>query len=404
MTILGNYQQFGGRHPETGSVHNVLSYQGVTAPHSEDAPSEALLLGVSGGITVGYFFFEYKGFDPHLALMTRNTFDPLQTLLERLGVQQTAKQSANPEKGHENLLDALANGEAPIVWADIFSLPYNAYDFDPRDHRMMPLVVYGHDGDTVHIADQAAVGLTAPAEDFAQARARVKKLKFRVLTLGAPNFDKLPKAVEDGIRQCIALYVDKPPMGAVHNFGLAALEHFVEMLTNTRNKNSWARYFAPGRKMFAGLVGYNANPGLWGWIDGWGDGGAERGRYADFLDEAAEILGKGELKESAEIFRQSQKQWAQLAKACLPDEHPRLAEARQLLEKRHTLFIKQGNESLDERKKINAKIEQLREQAAEDFSLSDEEVVDLRDSMAEIIWQIRNTEKRAVESMQAALE
>ena len=77
MPVLDNYSHFTGRHWETGTVCNYLAYQGITAPHTGQPYSEALLLGVSGGVVMGYFTFAYEGYDPHVALLTRNTFDPL---------------------------------------------------------------------------------------------------------------------------------------------------------------------------------------------------------------------------------------------------------------------------------------------------------------------------------------
>ncbi|MBN1449981.1 MAG: hypothetical protein JW963_03125 [Anaerolineales bacterium] len=55
MNIKSSFGKFNGRHWETGSVHNALALQGVVAPHTGQPFSEALLLGVSGGITFGYF-------------------------------------------------------------------------------------------------------------------------------------------------------------------------------------------------------------------------------------------------------------------------------------------------------------------------------------------------------------
>jgi hypothetical protein len=132
MPILTDYQQFNGRHPETGSVHNILAYQDVTAPHTRQPYTEAFLLGVSGGITFGYFTFDYQGYDPILALLMRNTFDPLQTMLARLGIRQTVLQTNKPETGEKNLMEALANSRPALVWADRFSLPYNEMPPDER--------------------------------------------------------------------------------------------------------------------------------------------------------------------------------------------------------------------------------------------------------------------------------
>src|SRR5690606_23746144 len=69
MPTLTDYKQFGGRHWETGSVHNFYAYRGYAAPHTGAPYSEAFLLGVSGGITVGYFKFAYEGYDPQCNIL-----------------------------------------------------------------------------------------------------------------------------------------------------------------------------------------------------------------------------------------------------------------------------------------------------------------------------------------------
>ena len=113
------------------------------------------------------------------------------------------------------------------------------------------------------------------------------------MTLGAPDFERLPDVVRDGIRQLVALFFDKPPKGARTNFGLEALHHWAAMLTNTRNPRGWARFYPPAADLWSALAGSGVNPGLVGWIGTWGLGdGMERGVYAQFLDEAADILGR----------------------------------------------------------------------------------------------------------------
>lgn len=143
MPILNNYQQFNGRHWETGTVCKFLAYTGVKAPHTGRPYSEALLMGISGGVVMGYFSFAYKGYDPQARILTRNTFDPLDTMLARLGVVQHRRHTTSPEKGVANLLDTLEGGEPAIVWADYFSLPYNAFPYDEGMWAMFPILVYG---------------------------------------------------------------------------------------------------------------------------------------------------------------------------------------------------------------------------------------------------------------------
>ena len=138
MTILTDYQQFDGLHWETGTVRNYLDYVGVTAPHTGQPYSEALLMGVSGGAVMGYFSFNYKGYDPMARLLTRNTFDPWDTMLSRMGIIQDVAHTSKPEKGVTNLRDRLESGVPAIVWADHFSLPYNNLPFDHGMWAMFP--------------------------------------------------------------------------------------------------------------------------------------------------------------------------------------------------------------------------------------------------------------------------
>ena len=77
MPTLENFTQFEGRYWDTAAIRNALDYQGVKAPHTGEPYSEAMLLGISGGVTFGYFTFHYQGYDPQVNLLTRNTFDPM---------------------------------------------------------------------------------------------------------------------------------------------------------------------------------------------------------------------------------------------------------------------------------------------------------------------------------------
>ena len=276
MPVLDNYGEFAGRHYETGTLRDALAWEGVRAPHSGEPLSEALLLGIGGGIAFGYFTFQYKGYPPHLVLLTRNTFDPLTTIFERLAIPRDVRQTASAGKGAANLSDALAEGRAAIVMADSFSLPWTLLPHDERNWAMTPLLVHGLDEENAWIAGPSSQSLVIPADTLAAARGRVKKEKFRVTTLGAPDFRRLEDAVEAGLRQCLALFTaqesrdSRAPRGSKNNFGLIALERWAQLLTNTRNKQSWARQFAPGRDLMMALAGNHTQPGAFGFIELWG--------------------------------------------------------------------------------------------------------------------------------------
>lgn len=400
MPILDNYQQFDGRHWETGTVCNYLAYTGVTAPHTDQPYSEALLMGVSGGAVMGYFSFAYKGYDPMARILTRNTFNPVDTMLARLGIVQHRQHTANPDKGVKNLVETLEDDEPAIVWADHFSLPYTALPKDRGMWGMLPILVYGYDetADTVWIADRAPIPLTISTEALHTARARVKKDKFRVLTLEPPSADKLPSAVQAGIWDCLKLYTEKPPKGSKNNFGLAAYHHLAKLLTKPKTRQSWEREFPAGRKMLAGLKEMFNDINTFGKVDY-----AERDVYADFLDEASDILQKPALKEVAGHFRQSAKAWDAFSKLILPADVPLLGEMAQNLLKQRDLFRSKGSAAVPELKELKEQEKDLLDKAETDFPLDETEVVAFREKMATCLMEIHDIEATAVHALRDAM-
>ncbi|MEZ4866583.1 MAG: BtrH N-terminal domain-containing protein [Caldilineaceae bacterium] len=399
MPLLANYEQFAGRHYETGTLHNYYAYCGVKAPHTGQPYSEALFMGVSGGAVVGYFTFAYAGYAPHVALLTRNTFDPLNTMLSRLGVVQEVRQTSKPEKGLSNLLDTLEEGLPAIVWADMWSLPYNGLSYDDGMWAMLPLIVYGYDAaaDQVWLADRASVPLTVTTAELATARGRVKKDKYRIMTLDQPDPDKLAAAVTAGIWDCVNLYTEKPPKGSANNWGLKGLRWWAELLTHPKQRMSWAKEFPIGAKLYAGLT----SAFDFGAVGIRGD--AERPLYADFLDEASIILNKPNLREVAQIFRQSGRAWQQLALMLLPEEVPLLQETRQLIVRRRQRFTVVGGAAWAEIQQINARVKEIRTAVADDFPLREQEVMALQAQLADQILQILALEEQAVYALRAAM-
>ena len=399
MPTLTRYRQFDGRHWETGSVHNVLAYRGVKAPHTGKPLSEALLMGISGGLLMGYFNFAYEGYDPHVAILTRNTFDPLEALLVRLGTVQHLMQTTNAAKGVKNLVEALDNGEPVIAWADIFLLPYNALAFDQGWWGSNPIVIYGYaETDRVWIADRARVALSVTPAELAAARSRIKKDRFKLLTIDPPHLDKLPIAVQQGIWDCLKRYVEAPVASAKNSFGFAAFQRWADALTKPTLKYSWAREFPAGGKMFAGLTSTYERIALCP-----GGAQAERDVYAEFLDEASAILNKPALKDAAKLYRVSGKAWRDLGLALLPDDVASFKQARELLTQRNTLFVEQGGESLTERQQITQRLAAIRKDMDDHFPLTTDEVGAQREELRHHVLKIHAVEREAYAALQAAM-
>ena len=76
-------------------------------------------------------------------------------------------------------------------------------------------------------------------------------------------------------------------------------------------------------RMYHALAGSPVQPGAYHWVNTWGSAdGADRGLYADFLLEAAQILKQPALKEAAGKFRESHKLWLAFADALASRRYP----------------------------------------------------------------------------------
>lgn len=392
MTTLNAYQQFEGRHPETGTLCNALAYQGRPL-------SEALLLGVSGGAAFMVFLFDYEGYTPHIALGTRYPFDAFDAAVERLRLNAARFETTSPAKAAAQLEAALAAGKPAIVWADRRSLPYSALPADEFPY-VQPLLVYGCDEATgvVQIADRARAPLTCTPAELAAARARQGSLKHRLITLAPPDHYDLLPAVEAGLRACAGLLLDKPPKGPAANFGLAGLQKWARLLTDPKDKAGWRVKLPASEALYNALIHvFEAIVILSG------DGGAARWDYADFLDEASALLDRPELRTIAAQFRASAALWRELADAALPESTPALRQTRDLLTEREKRYLTEGSASVERRQQITAELSRLAQAVGAAFPLTQTEIEALLADLAARVRAIHDIEREAALALQAAL-
>lgn len=403
MISIEGYDQFGGHHWETGSLRNALAYHGVTAPHTGQPFSEAMLFGLSGGASVAYFLVEVEGLMPHVALGTRYPYEPVGNVIKRLNLPAAVRKTKSQKKAVDTLLSALVVGEAALVWADMFTLSYNGLPPSPFT-AMMPIVVYAYDitGETVSVADRAQVPLTVSSGELAEARALQPSFKNKMISFefeDASTFkvEDLPGAVKEAMRDCVKLYLEEPPRGPASNFGLAALDKWAERITADRKKG-WAQVFSDPVHLYEALKEvYTA-------IEHRGSGGsAARPIYADFLDESADLLDNPALRDAAGLFRTAGERWRDLACATLPDTVEGLRETRDLIDRSRTLFKQHGNQAGPEMQQIAGQMETLNKEVPASFPLDEESRLALLESLHDCIQQTRDAEAAAVDALAEAL-
>ncbi|MGV3616905.1 MAG: BtrH N-terminal domain-containing protein [Fimbriimonas sp.] len=395
-------ETFAGRHYETGTIANALAALGATDPKTGKPYSEAMVLGASGGIAFGYFTFEYKGHLPHVALLTRNTFAPFERALEHLAIRRETRETVQAAKGEGNLRRELDAGNAVIVWADAFSMPYRGL---PKGAMwaMRPVLVVGQEENEFLLADGSSQVIRISAEELQAARAVVKKDRFRTMTLERPDESALPERLVDCIRACVALALDKPPAGSANNFGIAGMRHFAKVLTDVIGSKSWETMFAPGPRLAQALAGTYGQPGVWDWIQTWGTGpSADRGTYATFLREAAVWTGISALGGVADEFDRSSEVWNRLAQASMPNEVHELLNLRALKSAYRDLWFERG-------RAMEAGLTEIRREMAALFEkLSEPSVLapysrPIREAMAAAVLEIAEIEEGAMRRLREAV-
>lgn len=121
------------------------------------------------------------------------------------------------------------------------------------------------------------------------------------------------------------------------------------------------------------------------------------------MEETAVLLNQPALTEAAAQFRKAGRAWQKLAATLLPDNIDPFGETRQLMDKKHALFIEQGAEAAHEISTINGRLEQLRQQMDSSFPLTGTETETFRQQLAEAVMGVHDAEETAVNTLKEAM-
>ncbi|MEU5909274.1 DUF4872 domain-containing protein [Micromonospora sp. NPDC047527] len=323
----------GGLHAETSNVTNLLTHLGDT---SGAELTEAMLLGVGGGLGAGYMLWEIKGQTPNLFLGFRYrwTFhDWAERTMDRLGVGYQVKTTGSSKAASAALHEQLADGTPVMIAPDRQLVGYWHLPPEPAlagrgrpvfsGARRSPVVAYAVTDDGIRLDDRNLAPLTVDADTLADARARVSSTKNRMIVVDSvPETLPLADAVRAGIADCVAHLDAKAATVA-----LPAWSKWSRLVTDPRNAKGWPKLYGK-----AGMV--TTLLSVWEHVEPAGlTGGNLRDLYADFLDEAAPLLGDSAdaAADAAQLFRDSAQLWHEVAETALPWDVPEYARLRELV-------------------------------------------------------------------------
>ncbi len=397
--LIEGYDRFGGIQGDTAVLHNALRHAGITSPITGRPYTEAMINGLCGGPGFLYAVFEYKGWPPMLtlALRSRSMADVYVAAgLSRLGVRFKQSETTSPKPARKALDEALSAGKAAICVADIASLPWYGLPKEFAGGAPHLIAVVGRDGDDVWIDDRSPRPIRLGIDQVDNARARYRKGKNRLITLGGPqpSFDA-KQAIRDAIADTAQTYVEPTlPKSFWVNCGFSGLDKWRHMLTDTKDKKGWPAVFAEGNRAYAGLQrAYECIE----YADTAPAGG--RAFYADFLDEAAEALDQSILKQAATAYREAGELWAQVASLIAECEDSAVRQACEIADRRLEL----GGAHGEGVSKESSELWQKRHKIAGECKLTKDAALSLYAKIADVVGRISDAEHSAVELLKRSL-
>ena len=339
VAVDHGYALRGGVHAETAAVANVLAHHGVVAGHTGGPLSEAMVLGVGGGLGAEYILWEFKAHaTPTLVLGFRNRAHYpdrwMRAVLERLAVPASHYETGGARTAARQLDEALAAGLPALATIDRQPIGYWHLPAELEGHGGYPVVVYAIEGDSVHVDDRMLAPRLVSRSVLEAARGRVGSYKHRLCVI-EPSRGELPVALlRDAVRAGLADQAEYLGSSS-DSFGLPAWRKWSRMMTGDAPK-AWPRVFASGHGLASALLATyeGIQPvGLYG--------GHLRGLYADFLDEAAGLLEDPALVDAASAWREAAALWRSLAELAMPVEP--FGRVRELLAEVHSTVVEGGD-------------------------------------------------------------
>jgi Domain of unknown function (DUF4872) len=131
-------------------------------------------------------------------------------------------------------------------------------------------------------------------------------------------------------------------------------------------------------------------------------GGNLRALYAQFLDEAAGLLGQPALGGAAAAYREAAARWHQVAEVALPADREPFAEARRLTD-RLQAQVEQGDAGREEAAAVAARLWALRDRWRPRFPGDDDAVDALLAGLAAAVGAACDAEETARQRLAGAL-
>ncbi len=442
--LIDGFHHFGCTERVTGAVRGILDFYNIVSPHSGEPYTEALLMGIGGGLGAEYATWAFKGIDDsrprkyqlylryhHVKnYLEKNEDALLRKITTRIAVPLTKNETTSRERADQFLRESLQTGKPVITQLSIWHSLSSRQEVNDRFHQnpdfYPPLLydefvsflpyfslpyswisghlatVYGIDEDNnqVYLTDFSNQPHTITIPQLTDSRSIIKGWKNAAYTIGFPkNVPDLNKAIRLGINDCISsLLHDKAVVSGAH-LRVEAWLAMAKSIGDFQSKRGWLTLFNEPWQLFDTLCRLHAQIAFYN-----SDGGALRSSYADFLEEASNIINKPDLRTIAQQFSDIGIMWDEIGTTALHDNIPELLDARQAALEWHNTFKVHGSSALKTLEVLGRRIQTNRKEFIEKQSLSDRELLALLEELSVRFHEVYKAEKTALQALRAAMK
>jgi hypothetical protein len=392
------YELRGGSDPEASACANAFANRGISDPVTGQPISEALVLGVGGGLGAGYILWEFnagKGTPRRVVTLGfRNQWQYpdrwYSKVCQRLGVHVQIHETTSPAKARGLLDQALDDGIPAIAFVSVADLPYWHLPAEQSGWWGYPITVYGREDDRYLVDDRNTGRLTVAAERLAAARGRIPSYKNRLVVAdpAASELDeeRLVAGVRAGLEEQLAHLSERSD-----SFSLLAYDKWARMLTGSKAAKSWGKVFADGVGLVETLASVDEQVDERGLF-----GGSLRRLYSDFLGHAGQLIDR-DLSEPAAAYLVAAERWHDVAVVCRSvsavDEVSRLSRARRDA-------VARGDVADD---KARDAAKGIRDVLESSDPIGRGEMTELFANLAEAVKAMANAERDALETLRAVI-
>jgi hypothetical protein len=443
--IIEGYSQFGATERVAGALRNILDHYGVVAPHSGEPFTEALIMGIGGGLGAEYHTTAHTGKDPsrqpynQLSLrfhhfrnyIEKKELSFLAKATERIGGELTIKETASRKAAHQFLTESLEAGKPMMVklsvWQGIYYHNGDIKEAYQKDPDFFPPLLYdeflnflpyyslpypwivGHlatvfgideDVEKVHISDFSNQPLTLSTHQLAESRGIVKAWKNRAYTLNPPKTKpNLTKTIRLGIQDCVKSLLHEKTVAAGAHYRTEAWYTMAAKIGDFEGKRGWLFLFPEPWQLFDTLTRIHAQIAFHN-----SDGGALRSSYADFLEEASDILEKPELKQIAHQFSDIGIMWDEIGTAALHDDIPELLQARKAALEWNNTFKVHGSAKSNTLETLSKTLQNIRTKFSVEFPITERELTTLLEELSSRIHEVYEAETTALQALRREMK